>query len=137
MKKSEFIEKHGVEAYEEYKAKHRLLSKEYYHKHKDERRISEVERIRKWRKANKDYRVNRENSDPKLKEVHRIEMRDCNRLAKMGLKLRNDGKEVHHFKYHSDNSDASWIDDIAVMTLENHRAWHMEHPDFVAIENIV
>jgi hypothetical protein len=48
-----------------------------------------------------------------------------------------EGYEVHHFKYHSNPSDASWIDDIALMTREEHLKWHREHPDFCAVDNII
>ena len=47
------------------------------------------------------------------------------------------GKELHHIKYHTDNNDASWINDILILSPEEHEHWHREHPDFKAEENII
>lgn len=125
MTKAELIEKHGAEWYAAFLAKNREYMRRRYHAN------PEIERAR--RRARFNPEVQRAYAQ-KHHEVYRINMRDRNRL----VKVRNlDGLEVHHLKYHADNKDASWIDDVLILTPEEHDRWHREHPDFRAEDNIV
>lgn len=128
MTKKELIERHGVEWYEEHKRKCREQFKARYHADIEKARAKDRENHAKNHRA-RDIYLKKHNT------IYKINSRDRIRLVNMGAQL--DGKEVHHFKYHTDNSDASWIDDIAIMTIDEHRKWHQEHPDFRAIENII
>lgn len=127
MTKAEMIEKHGVEYYERLKEKSRAYQKAKY----DANPEAERERKRQSYNADTHKRYNEQH-----KEIYRINMRDRNRLTLL-RQMSLEGFEVHHLKYHSDNKDASWIDDIIIMTREEHRKWHSEHPDFKAEDNII
>ena len=129
MTKVELIAKHGAEWYERLKESNRKRSKRVYDQN------PEAERERRRQRYAKDPSVSKRYNYAH-REIYRINSRDRNRLTVvMGLDLT--GKDVHHLKYHSDNKDASWMDDILIMTPEEHQKWHNEHPDFVAKENIV
>ena len=129
MGKAEIIAKYGEEYYERFKESCRKASYKKYHK--------DIEAARAYKRsrypARKQYcaEYNKQHA-----EVYRINARDTNRL-KILMHVDIDGKVVHHMKYHADNKDASWIDDIVIMTREEHTKWHREHPEFVASENIV
>ena len=127
--KDEMIAKYGEAWYEELKRKNRIRAKERY----DANPEAERERRRKRYAKSPEYskRYNQKN-----REIYRINCRDRNRFTVlMGLDL--DGMVVHHFKYHANNNDASWIDDVMILSPQAHQAWHNEHPEFVAKENIV
>lgn len=112
--KAALIEKHGTEWYDAYLKKERIRRRERYAKNPEYTR-----------------QYNREHRD-----IYRINIRDRNRLTLLrGMNL--DGKELHHIAYHANNDDPAWEDDIMILTPEEHRAWHTEHPDFVAREHIV
>lgn len=128
MTKAEMIEKYGAEYYERFKEKQRNRMRERYHA--DIEKSREYERNKyllrtEWQKAYaKEHRV-----------IYKINSRDTNRLYLEGVDLTD--KEIHHFKYHTDVNDKGWRDDIAIMTREEHREWHRNHPEFKAIENVV
>ena len=113
MLKAELIEKYGPEWYEEFKEKERKRRRKRY--------AADPTYTKNYNKANA--------------EVYRINSRDRNRFMLMGVEL--DGKVVHHFAYHKDKNDTDWINDIAIMTRDEHQAWHEAHPDFIAREHIV
>jgi hypothetical protein len=128
MTKAEMIEKYGIEYYEDFKAKSRARMKKLYH--------SDIELARK--KVREEYRRNSETAKAYIKahrEIYRIGCRDRNRLVNRGYSL--DGMEIHHLKYHRNNDDEDWLDDIIVMPREEHRKWHFDHPEFRAKDNIV
>jgi hypothetical protein len=129
MTKNEMIEKYGVEWYERLKERNRLRAKAVYDANPEAERERRRQRYAKNPEQHKDYYH-------RHREVYRINMRDRNRLTLL-MKIPLEGKEVHHLKYHADNNDKSWIDDIVILTPEEHEKWHREHPDFVAKENIV
>ena len=129
MTKVELIAKYGEEWYERFKEKSRIRSKSIY----DADPEAERERRRRRYADNPEYTKSYNKAH---REIYRINCRDRNRL----ILLRNmplGEKEIHHLKYHADNSDASWIDDILILSSEEHQKWHREHPEFVASENIV
>lgn len=129
MTKVELIAKYGEEWYERLKERSRNRSKAIYDENPEAERERRRKRYANNPTADKEYKQ-------KHREIYRINSRDRNRLAiLMGVPL--DGKVVHHMKYHADNRDASWIDDILILTPEEHQKWHNEHPDFVANDNIV
>ena len=127
--KAEMIAKYGEEWYEEFKRKSRIRAKAKY----DANPEAERERRRKRYAKNPEYskQYNKQN-----REIYRINTRDRNRFTLL-MDINLDGKVLHHLKYHADNNDASWIDDVMILTPEEHRVWHNEHPDFIAKENIV
>ena len=127
--KDEMIERYGVEWYEDFKKKSRVRAKEKYDANPEAERVRRRERYAKNPDYMKEYRE-------KHSEVYRINSRDRNRFTIL-MKLDLDGKELHHTKYHSDNNDPSWIDDVLILTPEEHLLWHNQNPDFVAIEHIV
>ena len=127
MTKEQIIDRYGSEYYERLKEKQRQRAKVLYDAN------PEAERKRR-----------RDRFDPvyqrayyrRHREVYRINIRDRNRLTILkGMNL--SGKELHHIKYHTDNNDASWINDILILSPEEHERWHREHPDFKAEENII
>lgn len=127
--KAELIAAYGEEWYEDFKAKCRKYQKERYDADPDgvkaknrARRANNPTGDRRYRKAHRD--------------VYRISARDRNRLVQL-QKRDLTGLEIHHLKYHADNNDPTWIDDIVFLTPEEHRKWHAEHPEFVAMDNIV
>ena len=128
MGKADLIERYGEAWYEEHKRKMRLRAKAIY----DQDPKAACAKRNARRNANKEYvkQYNREHRD-----VYRINCRDRNRLILMGYDLT--GKVLHHLKYHADNSDASWLDDVVLMTRAEHAKWHSEHPEFVTSENVV
>lgn len=129
MTKDELIAKHGVEWYERHKERTRLYNKARYDAD------PEAERARRRRRYAENPGYTKAYNEAH-KEIYRINSRGRNRLVVlMGGALV--GKEVHHLKYHADNRDASWIDDILILTPEEHKKWHEEHPDFVVTDNIV
>ena len=126
--KADLIAKYGEQWYEDFKARSRKQSYARYH--------ADIEKARK--RGRDEYQRNKPTKQKYAvdhRDIYRINSRDTNRLRLMGLL--KEGYEVHHFKYHSDKKDASWIDDIAIMTREEHSQWHREHPDFCASDNIV
>ena len=128
MTKAYILEHYGEEWYERHKANCRRIDKEFREKNP---KLAKERRHNKYVK-NLEYakETNRKHS-----ETYRISTRDRLRLERMDVPL--DGKQVHHLKYHKDVKDASWIDDIVIMTPSEHRIWHRDHPEFVASENIV
>ena len=128
MTKIELIEKYGVEWYEQFKATQRERYRERYHADAEKARKRRRDEYQRNKETNKRYAIEH-------RLIYRINSRDTNRLRLMGML--KEGCEVHHFKYHSAPSDASWIDDIALMTREEHLKWHREHLDFCAIDNVI
>lgn len=128
MTKAEIIAKYGEEGYEAYKERCRRNYHAYYHKNMDK----EKQRYAKYRA---DHAQEKRAYNRKCANVVRINCRDRNRLMRMG-KI-GKGQVVHHMKYHSDNADKTWIDDIIIMTQEEHVLWHMAHPEFIANENVI
>lgn len=127
--KDELINKYGAEWYEGFKRKNRIRAKEKYDANPEVERKRRRERYAKDPEYMKVYRK-------KNREIYRINTRDRNRLTLlMGWDL--EGKVLHHVKYHADNNDPTWIDDVLILTPEEHRLWHNQNPDFVASENIV
>ena len=131
MGKAEIIAKYGEEYYERLKQKSRERMYQKYH--------DDIEAARQ-RNRDKYAHTSRKAYcalyNKQHAEVYRINARDTNRL-KILMHIDLGGKVVHHMKYHADNKDASWIDDIVIMTREEHVKWHRDHPEFVASENIV
>ena len=126
--KADLIAKYGEQWYEDFKARSRKQTYERYH--------ADIEKARK--RGRDEYQRNKPTKQKYAvdhRDIYRINSRDTNRLRTMGLL--KEGYEVHHFKYHTDKKDASWIDDIAIMTREEHSQWHREHPDFCASDNVV
>lgn len=128
MTKAEIIQHYGIEHYEAFKAKQRKYAYDKYHADPEKARACRRENDAKHRKHKTEYARSR-------RAVYRINARDNQRLASLGLL--KDGYEIHHIKYHADNKDPTWIDDIVLMTREEHRRWHYENPDFNALEHIV
>lgn len=128
MTKAEILEHYGAEWYERHKANCRRIDKEFREKNPELLKERRHNRYIKNPEYSKEY-------NKKHSETYRISCRDRNRLIRMGVSLER--KQVHHFKYHKDIKDASWIDDIVLMTPSEHRIWHRDHPEFVASENIV
>ena len=128
MTKAEMIERYGAEWYESFKTRQREQIRERYHANIDASREYCRAKYQRYRKQRKRYSKER-------RVIYNINTRDRIRLATMGLIP--DGMEVHHLKYHIDTNDEKWIDDVVVMTREEHRKWHREHPDFKATEHIV
>lgn len=114
MRKEEAIQKYGAEWYESFKAKERIRRRERYARNPE---------------YTKQYNAAHH-------ETYRINIRDRNRLVLL-MDMDLTGKVVHHNKYHSDNKDVGWFDDIQIMTPEEHVQWHQEHPEFIASENII
>lgn len=129
MTKDEIIGKYGEEWYERVKAKSRKYAKEKYDANPEAERQRRRQRYAKNPEYSKKYREGHA-------EIYRINMRDRNRLRLL-MKIPLDGKVVHHMKYHADNKDAAWIDGIMIFTPEEHAKWHKEHPDFIALDNVV
>lgn len=128
MKKAEMIERFGEEYYERFKARCRENSRKYYSENRE----------REQAKHRQQYYDNPERYKNYAKErniLYKINSRDTNRFYLMGGIP--EGMELHHFKYHANKNDETWIDDVALMTREEHRKWHVEHPNFNAMENIV
>lgn len=126
--KAELIAAYGEEWYANFVEKCKQANRKRYHENPEKERERRRQKYRNNAEYAKAY-------NKKHREVYRINMRDRQRLLIMGLDL--DGKEVHHFVYHSDNNDKTWLDDIAIMTRDEYRAWHFEHPEFTAMEHIV
>ena len=123
--KAELIAAYGEEWYANFLKRNRERLRTYYHAHKEQ------EREKRRKRYNPEVQMAYYR---KHREVYRINIRDYNRLKK----IRDlSGLELHHLKYHADNKDASWIDDIVLLTPEEHDKWHSEHPDFRAEDNIV
>ena len=128
MTKAEMIEKYGEQYYEDFKARCRAYMFEKYHADPDKARTRMRASDAKHKSHKREYAQGR-------RVIYRINIRDNLRLSKMGVI--QDGYEAHHVKYHSDNRDKTWIDDIVIMPREEHRKWHREHPDFNALEHVV
>lgn len=128
MTKAELIERYGEEWYERHKERTRENAYKYYRENLEK----ETERYRKYRA---EHTAERKEYCEKNAVIYRINSRDRNRLVAMG-KVSGD-QVIHHLKYHKDRNDETWIDDIMIMTREEHDLWHMNHPDFVAMENVV
>ena len=129
MTKADLINLYGEQWYENFKARMRENSRRRYHENPEAERQRKVIQRQKFRATSRAY-------TDKHREVYRINSRDCLRMKK----LRGDNQTdlvIHHMKYHRDNSDAAWIDDIVLITQEEHQRWHNEHPDFRAEDNIV
>ena len=131
MTKAEMIAKYGEEYYERLKKRSREYQRYRYHADPEKERQRSRDRYANTSRKAYCTKYNKEHAD-----VYRINARDTNRL-RFSMHVDLEGKEVHHMKYHSDSNDASWIDDIVIMTHEEHVRWHREHPEFVASENIV
>ena len=128
MTKAFILEHYGAEWYERHKANCRKRSHDFY----VENREQELERTSRY---HMEHPASRKRTAKKHAEIYRIQCRDRQRLITMGLV--SEGQEVHHMKYHKDNKDASWIDDVIVMSREEHSKWHMENPDFDSLSNVV
>lgn len=129
MGKAELIEKYGEEWYEQFKERCRIRSKAAYDADPEKERARRRKRYARNPQYTKDY-------NKAHHEIYRINTRDRNRLRLLqGMNL--DGLHVHHLKYHRDNKDEGWRDDIMIMTTAEHTAWHKAHPEFIAAENII
>ena len=60
-------------------------------------------------------------------EIHRIGTRDRQRIRRSGIDLH--GFRVHHYAYHSRDDDLGWTTDCTLMTDEEHRKYHQDHPE--------
>lgn len=128
MGKAELIERYGIEYYEQFKAKSRERMYRKYHENVELARKRKND-SQKWKnEARKRYVESH-------REIYRINCRDRNRLKLKGAIP--DDMVIHHLKYHADNKYPDWMDDILIMTREEHAEWHRLHPEFVATENIV
>jgi hypothetical protein len=125
--KAELIAAYGEEWYEDFKAKCRKYQKERYDA--DPEGVKAKNRARRAKNPVGDRRYSKAHN-----AVYRISSRDRGRLLR---RIDLTGLEIHHFKYHADNNDPAWIDDMVLLTPEEHRKWHAEHPEFVAMDNIV
>ena len=128
MTKAEMIERHGVEYYENFKERQRNAIYNRYHADVEKARARNRRNDANNREHKREYARNR-------REIYRINSRDAVRLAHMGIV--KEGQEVHHLKYHRDANDPAGIDDIVIMSREEHRAWHHEHPEFNALDHVV
>lgn len=128
MTKAEMIERHGIEWYEQFKERNRQRYKQYY----AENREKELQRVMAF---HREHPESKHRYMKKISAVGRICARDRQRVERMGLL--SEGQEVHHMKYHKDAKDASWIDDILILSHEDHVKWHTEHPEFFCMDNIV
>lgn len=128
MNKDELIAKYGADWYERLKVKSRERYKKKYDADPESERRRRRERYAKDKTSTQVYR--KEHA-----EIYRINSRDRNRLVLMGVSL--EGLVVHHLAYHADKTDGNWLNDIVLMTREEHQEWHNSHPDFVAAEHIV
>ena len=128
MTKAEIIEHYGVEWYERLKERNKLKHREYYKNNRDK----ELVRLRAYHK--KKPEVNKK-SARKRNILVTIGLRDRLRALRMGLIT--DGQEVHHLKYHADKRDETWINDVLILSHEEHVKWHMEHPEFCGLDNVV
>ena len=127
--KNELIAKYGAKWYEDFKEKSRIRAKEKYDENPEKERERRRKRYAKDPECQKMYRE-------RNREIYRINTRDRNRLTLLrGMNL--EGLELHHLKYHSDNNDDSWIDDVMILTPEEHLSWHNQHPEFCARDNVV
>lgn len=128
LTKAMIIERYGIEYYENFLAKQRQRMYERYHSDLDAARKRDHEKYLKSVERKRNYARKR-------RLIYRINSRDANRIAAMGIL--KDGQEVHHIKYHVDKHDDTWMNDILIMDREEHRKWHRDHPEFNALENIV
>ena len=128
MTKAEFIRKYGEERYEQHKANTKRNFAKYYYENLDKEKARNKKYRAEHRKEHREYCRTKSTT-------YRICCRDRQRLKKMGML--KDGQVVHHLKYHADNNDKSWIDDILILSHEEHNLWHIQHPEFIALENVI
>ena len=128
MTKAQFIEKYGEDAYEQHKERCKKYRKERYASNPE-----------LYKKSTDAYNRNHADVRRKYKRDHRIIGRINNRdwFRAKSLGLLRDGYEIHHMKYHANKKDDTWLDDIVFLTKEEHIKWHLEHPEFNAMDNVI